>query len=73
MQTLNILEGAALAFCPSQNSLFIEGKYFPHVETKKLNTAIGVRGKKLTTVNTIIFFNALQEFRRPELCDAILE
>lgn len=35
MQTLGILEGAAVAACPSQSSLFIEGKYFPHVESKK--------------------------------------
>jgi len=34
-QTLNILEGAALSFCPSHSSLSIEGKYVPHLETKK--------------------------------------
>lgn len=31
MQTLSILEGAALALYPSQSSLFSEGKCFPHV------------------------------------------
>lgn len=37
METLNIPAEAALVSCPSQSVLSIEGKYFGHADTKKLN------------------------------------
>lgn len=57
METLNIPEEAALPSCPSQSSLPVEGKYFTHADTKKLNhCSWGEREKADNSQHFFFFF-----------------
>lgn len=55
METPNIPEEAALASCPSQSSLPVEGKYFTHADPKKLNHCSWGEREEADTVNTFFF------------------
>lgn len=57
METLNIPEEAALASCPSQSSLPVEGKHFTHADTKKLNhCSWGEREEANNSLHFFFFF-----------------